>query len=83
MRAEGVGFNGVRDAMKEKAIEEYVQIDDAEWAPFPEVFSEGGVRWRLLHISLEAGNVDGDIRVPCGIFLRFALPYRAWGIFSL
>jgi hypothetical protein len=41
--------------MKSKVKEEYVQIDAQDWAPFPEAFSEGGIRWKLLHVSPEMG----------------------------
>jgi hypothetical protein len=34
---------------------EYVQIDAVSWQPFPKEFSEGGIRWKLLHVSPELG----------------------------
>jgi acetylacetone-cleaving enzyme len=42
--------------MKQKAREEYVQIDEGSWAPFPDAFSTGGITWKLLHVSPEAGT---------------------------
>lgn len=41
--------------MKPKVSQEYVQIGDLEWQPFPDAFSDGGIRWKLLHVSPEAG----------------------------
>ena len=41
--------------MKSKVKAEYVQIDAQDWTPFPEAFSEGGIRWKLLHVSPEMG----------------------------
>ena len=32
---------------------DYVQINDTPWMPFPEAFSNGGIRWKLLHVSPE------------------------------
>ncbi|MDY7548146.1 2,4'-dihydroxyacetophenone dioxygenase family protein [Glaciimonas sp. Gout2] len=40
---------------KEKVREEYVQMDEVEWKPFPAAFSTGGIRWKLLHVSPEMG----------------------------
>ena len=34
---------------------EYVQIDAVSWQPFPKEFSDGGIRWKLLHVSPEIG----------------------------
>ena len=31
--------------MKAKVAQEYVQIQDLEWQPFPDALSEGGIRW--------------------------------------
>jgi hypothetical protein len=41
--------------MKPKVAQEYVQIQALEWQPFPEAFSQGGIRWKLLHVSPEVG----------------------------
>ena len=41
--------------MKPRTKEEYVQMDDLPWKPFPEAFSKGGIRWKLLHVSPEVG----------------------------
>jgi acetylacetone-cleaving enzyme len=50
--------------MKPKTPEEYVQIDAQEWAPFPEALSEGGIRWKLLHVSPEMGAWTGIFDCP-------------------
>ena len=42
--------------MKNRIEEEYVQIDSVDWQPFPEDFSDGGIRWKLLHVSPELGS---------------------------
>ena len=41
--------------MKPQVPQEYVQIQDLAWQPFPDAFSEGGIRWKLLHVSPEVG----------------------------
>src|SRR5690242_3162361 len=46
----------IRGNMKQKAADEYTQIDQGAWAPFPDALSAGGIRWKLLHISPEAGT---------------------------
>lgn len=51
---------------KRQAAEEYVQIDDGAWAPFPEAFSEGGITWRLLHVSPEMGSWTAIFACPAG-----------------
>jgi hypothetical protein len=30
---------------------EYVQIDEVPWQVFPTEFSDGGIRWKLLHVD--------------------------------
>lgn len=60
------GNNKGRIIMKTKAPEEYVQIDDAPWAVFPAPFSDGGVTWRLLHVSPEAGTWTAIFNCPAG-----------------
>jgi len=52
--------------LKAKAKEEYVQIDDMSWAPFPETLSQGGITWRLLHVSPESGSWTGVFDCPAG-----------------
>ena len=47
--------------MKLKAADEYVKIDQGAWAPFPDALSAGGIRWKLLHISPEACDLDGHM----------------------
>ena len=37
--------------MKPKSNEEYAQIDAVKWKPFPDAFSAGAIRWKLLHVS--------------------------------
>ncbi len=51
---------------KPQSPEEYVQMDDLDWAPFPEAFSEGGITWRLLHVSPEAGTWTAAFECPAG-----------------
>lgn len=51
--------------MKAKAQDEYVQIDDGPWAPF-EGFAEGGIKWRLLHVSPEMGSWTAIFDCPAG-----------------
>lgn len=51
---------------KLKAKEEYVQIDDMPWAPFPDAFSKGGITWRLLYVSPEAGTWTAVFECPAG-----------------
>ena len=51
---------------KVKAKEEYVQIDDMPWAPFPDAFSKGGITWRLLYVSPEAGTWTAVFECPEG-----------------
>ena len=52
--------------MKSKLAGEYVQINDLEWKPFPEAFSAGGIRWKLLHVSPEAGAWTAIFDCPSG-----------------
>lgn len=53
-------------ARKEKVAEEYVQIDQVDWKPFPEAFSTGGIRWKLLHVSPEMGGWSAIFDCPAG-----------------
>ena len=52
--------------MKPKIREEYVQIQDVDWQPFPEAFSDGGIRWKLLHVSPEVGAWPAIFDCPEG-----------------
>ncbi len=52
--------------MKDKVAEEYVHIASVDWQPFPEQFSEGGIRWKLLHVSPELGAWTAIFDCPQG-----------------
>tara|TARA_B100000214_G_C23492934_1_gene412543 strand:- start:39 stop:479 length:441 start_codon:yes stop_codon:yes gene_type:complete len=52
--------------MKNKIEEEYVQIDNVKWQPFPEDFSKGGIKWKLLHVSPELGSWTAIFSCPIG-----------------
>lgn len=52
--------------MKSHVAEEYVQMDAVDWKPFPEVFGPGGIRWKLLHVSPEAGAWTAIFDCPAG-----------------
>ena len=52
--------------MKEKVKEEYVQINETPWQPFPDSLSEGGISWKLLHVSPEAGAWTAIFDCPAG-----------------
>lgn len=52
--------------MKANVAEEYVQVDDTDWHPFPEALSDGGIRWKLLHVSPEAGAWTAIFDCPKG-----------------
>jgi hypothetical protein len=52
--------------MKPKVAEEYVQINETPWHPFPEALSEGGISWKLLHVSPEAGAWTAIFDCPAG-----------------
>jgi acetylacetone-cleaving enzyme len=54
------------DTMKPRTKEEYVQIDHLPWKPFPEPFSQGGIRWKLLHVSPEVGAWTAIFDCPAG-----------------
>ena len=53
-------------ARKEKIPEEYVQMDQVDWKPFPDAFSAGGIRWKLLHVSPEMGAWTAIFDCPAG-----------------
>ncbi|MDA0339537.1 MAG: acetylacetone-cleaving protein [Proteobacteria bacterium] len=48
------------------AQDDYVKLDDFEWQPFPEEFSKGGIRWKLLHVSPESGAWAAIYDCPAG-----------------
>ena len=52
--------------MKAKIKEDYVQIDEISWQPFPDSFSKGGIRWKLLHTSPEMGAWTAIFDCPEG-----------------
>jgi hypothetical protein len=52
--------------MKKKIKEEYVQMDELAWKPFPAAFSTGGIRWKLLHVSPEMGAWTAIFDCPKG-----------------
>lgn len=52
--------------MKPKVAEEYVQINETDWQPFPETLSDGGISWKLLHVSPEAGAWTAIFDCPAG-----------------
>lgn len=52
--------------MKQRIDQEYVQLDQTPWLPFPDAFSEGGIRWKLLHVSPEVGSWTAIFDCPAG-----------------
>ena len=52
--------------MKAKVNQEYVQLQDVSWQPFPAEFSDGGIRWKLLHVSPEVGAWTAIFDCPQG-----------------
>jgi len=52
--------------MKAKVKEEYVDMANTPWQPFPEAFSAGGIRWKLLHVSPELGSWTAIFDCPTG-----------------
>lgn len=48
------------------ATADYVQINDQPWMPFPAEFSDGGIRWKLLHVSPEMGAWTAIFDCPKG-----------------
>ena len=52
--------------LKSKIKEEYVQMDQVDWKPFPAAFSTGGIRWKLLHVSPEMGSWTAIFDCPAG-----------------
>ena len=52
--------------MKNDATADYCQIDQIPWMPFPATLSEGGIRWKLLHVSPEMGGWTAIFDCPKG-----------------
>lgn len=52
--------------MKAQTPEEYVQVNEGPWAPFPDAFSKGGITWKLVHVSPEAGTWTAVFECPAG-----------------
>lgn len=52
--------------MKKRIEQEYVQMDQTPWLPFPDAFSDGGIRWKLLHVSPEVGSWTAIFDCPAG-----------------
>ena len=52
--------------MKAKVSEEYVRIDETDWHPFPAALSDGGISWKLLHVSPESGAWTAIFDCPAG-----------------
>lgn len=53
-------------AAKARAAEDYVPIDALPWAPFPEAFAAGGIRWKFLHASPEMAAWTAIFDCPAG-----------------
>ena len=51
---------------KSKSKEEYVQIDEVAWQAFPEAFSTGGIRWKLLNVAPDQGSWTAIFDCPAG-----------------
>lgn len=43
-----------------------VELDDLPWVPFPEAFSDGGIRWKLLNVAPELGSWAAIFDCPAG-----------------
>jgi acetylacetone-cleaving enzyme len=52
--------------MKPRPSEEYVPVSAVDWQPFPQDFSTGGIRWKLLHVSPEVGAWTAIFDCPKG-----------------
>ncbi len=50
--------------IKTKLRGDYVQVDAVAWQPFPEAFSTGGIKWKLLHVSPEVGGWTAIFACP-------------------
>ncbi len=53
-------------ASKAKLDGEYVHVSSVAWQPFPGEFSAGGIQWKLLHVSPEAGAWTAIFDCPQG-----------------
>lgn len=51
---------------KKVTPQEYVQVDDLPWVPFPSTLCEGSIRWKLLHVSPELGSWTAVFDCPKG-----------------
>jgi len=51
---------------KSKSKEEYVPIDEVAWQAFPEAFSTGGIRWKLLNVAPDQGSWTAIFDCPAG-----------------
>jgi hypothetical protein len=54
--------------MKARVKEQFVQIDQLPWKPLPEAFAKGGIRWKLLNVSPEAGAWTAIYDCPAGSY---------------
>ena len=45
---------------------DYVEMDSVDWIPFPDGLCEGPIRWKLLHVSPEAGSWAAIFDCPKG-----------------
>lgn len=52
--------------LKPKIQCEYASLSPEEWKPLPEGFGSGGGRWKLLHVSPEAGSWTAAFLYPKG-----------------
>lgn len=52
--------------LKSKLPQDYTHINDLDWQPFPEAFSAGGITWKLLNVSPEAGEWTAMFQCPQG-----------------
>ncbi len=52
--------------MKSHTPEEYVQMDEIPYVPFPEGLASGRIRWKLLHVSPEMGAWTAYLDCPKG-----------------
>src|SRR3954454_15242073 len=56
--------------MKSSVPHEYVQLDQGTWAAFPEPLAVGGITWKLLRVSPEAGTWTAIFECPAGSSFR-------------
>ena len=52
--------------MKPHTPEEYVQMDEIPYVDFPAGLADGGIRWKLLHVSPELGAWTAYFECPAG-----------------